>query len=423
MTNSRQLSVLALSFLTAATGFAQPSDAEKIDAFITPFAQAGHFSGVVLVARDGKPVYEKAFGFANAELGVANTLDTRIGIASITKSMTSVILRKLLEERKLALTDKVSKFIPDFPVGDKISVDMLFRHRSGIPHRVMPPEMETVPYTSAEMVERIKLAKLEFEPGTANLYSSAGYTVLARILELASGKSYGELLNQYVFLPAGMKSSVDYDYGTVIPRRADDYLLDAGGAFNAPAKDYSFLVGAGSVLSTARDVHAFAMALVNGTYGDSVRAGYMRTNAYWSNGSTNGHRAEVRVNGEHRYSYALVANLNAGANDVILQALRDIMEGKPVPAPVVARPVITSRASTDLAQYLGVYEREGGSRFEASVKEQFLYAGDIKLLPTRPDCFFEFKYYGEVCFARDPARKITHITWASPGVTSTWVKQ
>jgi CubicO group peptidase (beta-lactamase class C family) len=273
------------------------------------------------------------------------------------------------------------------------------------------------------MVDRIKLAKLEFEPGARNLYSSAGYTVLARILELASGSSYADLLRQYVFAPAGMKSSVDFDGRAIIERRASDYLLDPAGPVNAPAKDYSFLVGAGSVLSTARDVHAFAMAVVNGTYGDSVRAGYVRTRTWWSNGSTNGHRAEVRVNGEHNYSYALVSNLNSGANDVILQALRDILEGKPVAAPVVPRPAITSRAASDLAQYFGKYEREGGSRFDVSAKEGLLYAGDVKLAPTTADCFFEFKYYGDVCFVRDPARKITHLTWASPGVTSTWVKR
>src|SRR5687768_1582196 len=125
--------------IAAPTSGSAQSFAARIDQYITPFAAAGHFSGVVLVARDGKPVYEKAFGFANAEHGVRNTRDTRIGVASITKSMTSVIVRRLVEERKLALDDKVSKYIPDFPSGETITVGMLFRHRSGIPHRVMPP--------------------------------------------------------------------------------------------------------------------------------------------------------------------------------------------------------------------------------------------------------------------------------------------
>ena len=119
---------LILTASTASTAAGQTT-AQKIDAYIAPFAKAGHFSGQVLVAKDGKTIYEKAFGFANSELGVRNTLDTKIGIASITKSMTSVIVRKLLEEKAIALDNTVSKFIPDFPNGDKITVEMLWRHR------------------------------------------------------------------------------------------------------------------------------------------------------------------------------------------------------------------------------------------------------------------------------------------------------
>ncbi len=419
----RLLPSLLFALLAPLAVPAQGTEAERIDSHITPFAKSGHFSGVVVVGRGGKPILEKAYGYANAELRVPNAPDTRIGIASITKSMTAVIVRKMIEEGKLSMDDNVSKFIPDFPQGSRITVGMLYRHRSGIPHRVMPPENETVPYTSVEMVERIKLAKLEHEPGSARLYSSAGYTVLARILELASGKSYSELLESYVFKPAGMQSSVDYSARPIIPRRASDYLVDARGQVNAPAKDYSFLVGAGSVLSTARDVHSFAIAVVNGVFGDSVRAGYLADRTWWSNGSTNGHRSETRVNGEHNYSYAVVSNLNSGANDVILQAIKDIMEGKAVAAPVVPQPKFTTRTAADLAQYRGVYEREGGSRFEIKENGPSLYAGDIRLDPTGGDCFFEFRFYGEVCFIRDDARRIKHITWASPGVTSIWVKQ
>jgi CubicO group peptidase (beta-lactamase class C family) len=421
MTSFRLLPFIAL--FASRIGSAQSAEAARIDEFIRPFSDAGHFSGVVVVGRNGVPIFEKAYGFANAEHRVANTLDTRIGIASITKSMTTVIVRKMAEQGKLSLDDRVSKFIPDFPQGDKITVGLLYRHRSGIPHRVMPPEMEAVSHRSTDMIDRIKAAKLAFEPGSARLYSSAGYTLLARILELASGKNYASLLEEYVFAPAGMKNSVDYSGRPILPGRAADYLIDAGGLFNAPAKDYAFLVGAGSVISTARDVHSFALALTRGVFGDSVRAGFLADGTWWSNGMTNGHRAETRVNSQHNYSYALVSNLNSGANDVVLQAIRDIMEGKPVAAPVIPRPRFITRAASDLEQYRGVYQREGGGSVDVREDGSSLYAGDIKLDPVGGDCFFEYRFYGEVCFARDSAARITHITWASPGVTSTWIKQ
>src|SRR4030095_3807525 len=190
---------------------AQSSKQKKIDELLRSASASNQFAGVLVASENGKVIYEKAFGNANAEFKVPNTVNTRIGIASITKPMTSIILLRLIEEKKIDPADKLSKYIPDFPNGEKITVQMLAEHRSGIPHRVMPDEMETVRYTSAEMVEKVKAAKLLFEPGTERFYSSGGYVVLARVLEIASGQPYAELLKNYVFRPAGMTDSLEWD--------------------------------------------------------------------------------------------------------------------------------------------------------------------------------------------------------------------
>src|SRR5918992_6057154 len=147
-----QASLIAL-LLLGQTARAQ-SKSRKIEALIKPFAAANQFSGVVLAAEDGKVIYEKAFGLANADYKIPNQVNTRIGIASITKLFTSVILTRLIEQNKIAAADKLTKYIPDFPNGDKITIEMLAKHRSGILHRVMPPEQETISYTSAEFIEK-----------------------------------------------------------------------------------------------------------------------------------------------------------------------------------------------------------------------------------------------------------------------------
>ena len=402
----------------------QISKAQEIDNYIKPFVDANQFSGVVLAARDGKVIYEKAFGLANADFRVPNRPDTRFGIASITKLMTVVILERLIEEKKIAPGDKLSKFIPDFPNGEKITIQILRSHRSGIPHRVMRPEEESLPYTSAEFVEKVKGARLAFEPGTQRLYSSAGYAVLARVLEIASGKPYSQLLQEYIFTPADMKDSLDFNGETIIDRRSQDYLLESRGVVNAALKDYSFLVGAGSVYSTARDVYKFGEAVLDGKYGEASKASLVSDNEISGNGSTNGHRAYFKINRAKKWGFVFVSNLNSGANDMVQAALESILDGKPAAPPTVPSPKIIPNPNQNLSDFLGHYVREGGGgSFDIVVKNNLLQAGEIKLYPTGVDRFFEYRFFGDVSFVRDAAGKIKEIKWASPGLVSTWVRQ
>ena len=411
---------LLVAFVQLAAGQAT---ARKIDEFVRPFVEAGQFSGVVLATEDGKVVYEKAFGWANAEFKIANTKDTRIGIASITKLMTAVIRTRLVEEKRISMDDKLSKYIPDFPDGDKITIEMLSSHRSGIPHRVMPPEQEAMPHSSAEMIERIKQAKLLFEPGTKRLYSSAGYTVLARVLEIASRKTYGQLLQQYVFAPAAMRDSLDFDGETIIDRRAQDYLLDPNGYINAGLKDYSFLVGAGSVFGTAADLNRFGEAVVTGKYGDGAKERLIGTSeTLVGSGSTNGHRSYLEVEKNNKYGYVVLANLGCGAFDLVQQGVRDIMMGKTVATPTAVKPKIIPDPNKDINEFLGKYRSADGSENEIIFRNGYLYASDIKLYPTAPDCFFEYRYFGNVCFAREQG-KIKEIQWKGSNFSLMFAKQ
>lgn len=419
------VSCLVLSFLSshalAQSDKAQSEKARKIDELIAPFATAQQFSGVVLAAEDGKVIYEKAFGVANADYKIPNQLNTRFGIASITKQMTGVVLNRLIEANKVALADKLNKYIPDFPNGDKITIEMISRHRSGIPHRVMAPELESVSYTAAEFVEKVKLAKLAFEPGTSRLYSSGGYAVLARVLEIASGKPFPQLLQEYVFTPAAMNDSVDFEGDNIIERRAQDYYLSPSGLVNVPVKNYSFLVGAGSVYSTARDVFKFAEAVLDGKYGEASKGMIGQAN-FAGSGSTNGHRSYFEIARDKKYGYVVLAN-SAGVFDMVTEGVKEILQGREPKVKSFTIPKILPAASKNLAEYLGHYKRSDGSETEIVIKNGFLYSSDIKLYPTRPDCFFEYRFFGDACFVRDETAKIKELKWKGHNFELIWVKQ
>jgi CubicO group peptidase (beta-lactamase class C family) len=424
MKKLRYLIAASLLFgsLSAQSTLAQANKARKLDDFITPFVKARQFAGVVLVAENGKVIYEKAFGPANADFKIPNQLNTRIGIASITKYMTIVILNRLVEGNKIAMADKLNKFIPDFPNGDKITIQMLAQHRSGIPHRVMPPEAESLAFTSAEFVEKVKLATLAFEPGSGRLYSSAGYAVLARALEIASGKSYAQLLNEYVFVPAAMTDSVDFDGEAVMERRAQDYYLSPDGLLNVPLKNYSFLVGAGSVYSTARDVYKFGAAVLDGKYGESVKTNLVGQTTLSGSGSTNGHRSYLEFERNQKYAYVILSN-SAGVFDLISTGVLEILQGKEVSVKSFAIPPVVANANENLTEFLGRYKRQDGTEGNIVLRNGFLYSGDIKLYPTRKDGFFEYRFFGEVTFVRDATAKIKEIKWKGYNFDFTWVKQ
>jgi CubicO group peptidase (beta-lactamase class C family) len=423
--NKSKISFLLLTLILIAFSqfvFSQSDKTKKIDEYVTPFVKAGHFSGVILASNNGKAIYEKAFGLANADYKIPNQLNTRIGIASITKPMTVVITNRLVESGKISLDDKLNKYIPDFPNGDKITISHLKNHRSGIPHRVMPPELETVSYTSAGFVEKVKQAKLEFEPGSQRVYSSAGFSVLARALEIASGKSYAQLLQEYVFTPAGMKDSLDFNGEMIMKRRAQDYLFDSSGYINAPLKDYSFLVGAGSVFSTASDVYKFGEAILDGKYGENSKVDLIGKTTISASGSTNGHRAYLEIERDKKYGYVLLSNLPTGAFDLISQGLTDILQGKE-PKPIAPSPKIIPNPNKNIAEFSGTYKRTDGVLIEVELRNDFLYSIGIKFYPIKPDCFFEYKYYGEVCFTREESGKIKEMKWKGNGFEFFYVRQ
>ena len=417
-----KLCLILLVFVLAGSGTTH--ETEKINRFISTFAKANHFSGVVLASKDNKIVYKKAFGLANAEHNIPNKLNTQFGIASVTKHMTKAIAIRLAEEGKLKLDDKLVKFIPDFPNGDKITVLLLIRHRAGVKHRVTKPEEEAVPYTPAEMTEKAKLVPLAFQAdGNRRLYSSAGYSVLARVLEIASGKPYSQLLEEYVFRPLEMKNSFDFNGKQIIKNRAQEYLLRSNGFIHAPLKDYSFLVGAGSVFSTVEDIYKFGEGILNNKLGANVKASLIDGEGiYDDNGNTNGFRCYFKIDRKKGYGFVLMANMESGANNILVQTIPKLLQNESVSAPKIPDPKITLKINENLDEFTGKYSLSSLG-FELVNSKGELFFGRYQLFPIGKNKFFVFEDYGEITFFRNNNGVIEKFKWETPVGTTEWIKR
>ena len=397
-----------------------------LDAYTRTLVDAGHLSGQLLVAKAGVVIAERSWGMAQRELGVPVTPETRMNIASITKPTTIVLTLQLLDEQKLALADRLDRWIPGFAAGDSITVEMLLQHRAGIPHRVTTERDETEPMRPADLVEYAKKATLDFAPGTNGSYSSGGYTVLTRVLELASGQDYETLLAERVFGPAGMTQTVHADMRTFVRGRASSYVPDVHGIGNAPLKDMSFLAGAGSLYSTARDVHRLMLAVTEGRLGSDARASLVRAGGKiaW-NGSSNGWRAFADWDSASGLAIVFCGNVHTGAPDLVRAVVPRLVAGESVPPatlPLLASRTEAGRAAVEaetaaLRRFEGVYQLGNGLRLEFRARDGILSANEWILVPAKDGSFFSLRDYGVVTPVPKQGGGIERMDWSAGGQT------
>lgn len=400
----------------ASTGSTAPAAADSlaasIGAWLAPFDEAGELSGTLLVARGDEIVFEQAYGLAHHELGVPMTLDTRIGIASITKPMTIIITLRLAEQGKLAIADVLEDYIPGFANGERITVGHLLNHRAGIPHRVTTAMEETVPMSAADIAERARDTDPLCEPGAQSIYSSAGFTVLTRVCEIAAGKSFAELLDEYVCGPAGLTHTAHADSRTVLTGRAASYVGVAGGVANAPLQDLSFLAGAGSLYSTPRDLFRLQRAVTQGKLGPTVQANVATGNAQW-NGATSGFRAFCDYYPDTEVTVSFCGNRVTGAIDRLRAALPRLAAGESVDAPTVPAIEAIAVEGAYLEQFVGVYEPRPGSTFDVRLGDGFLYVGAWTLVPVGVDAFVSPQDYATAQAVYDDDGGVAGIQWGA----------
>jgi CubicO group peptidase (beta-lactamase class C family) len=227
---SWRLVVMATLVGWAADARAAPSPVEKVDAFVqTELARQKIPGMAVAVVQRGKVVLAKGYGFANVELGVPVSPETKFLSASVGKQFTAAAVMALVEDGKLSLDDSIVKFYPDAPWRWRgITVRHLLTHTSGIPDYDSSAFDYRKDYSEDDLARIAFGMKLEFEPGTRWNYSNTGYALLGGVVRKATGRFYGDVLRERIFLPLGMKTARVNSESDLIRNRAAGYQLDKG---------------------------------------------------------------------------------------------------------------------------------------------------------------------------------------------------
>lgn len=246
------------------TTSAQSFEAKADSLILTIFKDKNGPGGTFLVAQHGEVIYQKAFGKANLELDVNLTPENVFQLGSMTKQFTAIAVLILEEQGKLDVKDPVSKYIPDYPSGDKITIHHLLTHTSGIKDFTKMKSLSTIAQKDMSpkmMVDFFKNEPADFAPGEKFEYNNSGYVLLGFLIELVSGEIYKDFIQKNIFDKAGMTQSYYASDRQVIKKRAYGYHKKEYGYVNKTAISFSVPFSSGSLMSTAGDMLKWQNAL------------------------------------------------------------------------------------------------------------------------------------------------------------------
>ncbi len=298
--------------------------------FLADLAKADAFSGVVLIAKDDKPIFAKAFGYADAEKKIANTIDTRFNLGSINKNFTRVAIGQLVKQGKLSFDDKLIKILPDYPnreAAAKITIGHLVNMKSGIGDIFNDKFDATDKKTLRSNKDYLPLFggdPLEFEPGANKRYSNGGYVVLGLVIEKISGMSYYDYVRENIFKAAGMANTDSYASDALPPDTAFGYTGPATGRI----RNLSGLPGRGSSAgggySTAADLLKFSNALRSKKLViPDDHGGFTEFTGVGIAGGSPGVNAILVANGQTGYTIIVLSNYDPPSAEKPSSQIRD----------------------------------------------------------------------------------------------------
>ncbi len=266
---------LAAAPARAQTPLSRSELVTRLSSALDSLARRDEFSGVVVVARGDTPVFQHAYGDADRATHTPNRIDTGFNVGSIDKVFTATAIRQLAGQGKLDLDSTLAKYWPDYPdpdVARRVTIRQILQMRSGIGGDIFAAPPGGTRHDIRRLRDFVPLfasRPLEFEPGTQERYSNAGFIVLGLLVERLSSESYFDYVRRHVFEPAGMTSSGWWPADSLPPNTAIGYTpADSSGrrVADAPLHANTALLpgrgsSAGGGYATARDLLRFLAAL------------------------------------------------------------------------------------------------------------------------------------------------------------------
>lgn len=380
MKTNRFLLLLLLTFSTTLLqlqpGYAQSDiDTEKLDQFFTALEDNDRFMGSAAVMNGNEVVFEEAYGIIS-ESGVPASTESIYRIGSITKSYTSTMILRLIEQGNLALETTLDTYYPDMPNADQITIEQMLRHQSGLVNFTsLPAYMEyfTDDRSRADILEIFESVGTSFEPGEDTEYSNTAYVLLGYIVEKAAGLNYADALREMITEPLDLTST--YFAAGINPDRneADSFTFQEGNWQPSTRTNMEIPHGAGAIVSTAKEVARFYHGLLNGELLSDESLEKMRTfegpfglglvrfpfnekTLIGHNGGIDGYQSNAAHYPEEDFTFTVLGNgVNYAFNDILI-GLLSISFGNDYDIPSFEEKTSISLAEDELSKYAGTYQ-------------------------------------------------------------------
>lgn len=392
----------------------------------------------VLIARGDEVLYRGARGAASIELGVPLSPDQVFRLGSITKQFAAAGVLKLVEDGKLSLDDPLTKFVPGYPAGDKVTVRMLLNHTSGIksytdiPGVLEGPIQKTV--TTSQLIDTFKNEKPDFVPGEGWKYNNSGYVLVGAVIEAASGMPWHAWLKKSFFDPLGMKHTGYGDEATaVIAGHVMGYTLKDDQWAVAMYLSMTQPHAAGALVSTVDDLLRWNRALNEGKVlkADSYRQmitpvgkaadshygfgifheTFRGTDLLQHGGGIFGFNTYLLYLPEHELTVATLYNADSGRpGSMGVEKMARMLAAKAIGKPYMEKKAIAVDVAT-LQEYEGIYRIDKDSErtvrvINGKLASQRTGSQSFSLLPVARDTFLFEEGFSRMVFERDAAGKV-----------------
>lgn len=394
--------IFALGLLRAG---AQDSLVAKSETLFNDAISKGQFSGAAIITKNGQPVYQKQYGYADWQSKRPITDSSLYNIGSLTKLFTQELIHQLVKEGKLSESDPLSKYLDLFPkdIGDQITIEELLKMRSGLGDYFGSPEfhrLEMTDFNLNDILEIIKHEPLLFPPGKGEAYSNSGYAVLGAVIEKVTGKSYEQNLRERIAAPLGLKD-IYYTKAekATQAKRAFGHINGFDGN-KQTTDDLSSSHPDGGIYTTAADLLKFTEARRTHT----LPSGYAYQPGLFIGGTPPWNA--MTGYGADDYSFVILCNLGESA-DRIGPRLSSILKGEPYPPlgypmQITLYHLLNEKGITYIEQHIQDLCRQDGKPYDARFLDIYghklllgreskfaiqLFELNVKLFPKQPQVY------------------------------------